>query len=490
MFTSKFANTNIRWFFLLGLMVQIVTVYFSKGFHHTDEHNQVLEFSYVKWAGDKVIDSPTKDNDFAFDRQIRSWAQSGFYYLTYKSLEFFKITLNPFQLAFLFRLLSALFAYGCFFYLTQNTRKFFADPFYEKIYILLTQFLWFIPYINARTSSENMGASFFALALAFGFSRKIPNWFLIGICMGFSFLGRFQMGVSIFSYAVFIFAFDGFKLKVKPFIQWGLGLLGVILLGVIIDYWGYGKWTFSPWNYYIVNIVEDKLAYFGIFPWWHYLKLLFNKGIPPLSITLMLLVSYYWIKFPKNIYTWVTLPFFIFHSAVGHKELRFLFPLMLLSPFMIAKSLELLAISFQVNFFKKKLVPVLVGINLVALIIFMFRPAHGPIGLYEYMYNHISQSDIINVFQDKDNGEHIKFPYSLYQKTRYQLRSFKSIEDILKMKSPKELFLTRRNDQTRFFLESNKCQKLYSTYPLILFKYKLEKIFSKSHFLVLWECAF
>ena len=36
-----------------------------------------------------------------------------------------------------------------------------------------------------------------------------------------------------------------------------------------------------------------------------------------------------WVRFPRHILTWATLPFCLFHSAIGHKELRFLFPIML-----------------------------------------------------------------------------------------------------------------------------------------------------------------
>jgi len=36
-----------------------------------------------------------------------------------------------------------------------------------------------------------------------------------------------------------------------------------------------------------------------------------------------------WVRYPRHILTWTTLPFFIFHSLVGHKELRYLFPIVL-----------------------------------------------------------------------------------------------------------------------------------------------------------------
>jgi hypothetical protein len=35
----------------------------------------------------------------------------------------------------------------------------------------------------------------------------------------------------------------------------------------------------------------------------------------------------FWIRFPRHLLTWVTLPHFLVHSLIAHKEIRFLFPI-------------------------------------------------------------------------------------------------------------------------------------------------------------------
>lgn len=45
----------------------------------------------------------------------------------------------------------------------------------------------------------------------------------------------------------------------------------------------------------------------------------------------------------KHVITWVMLPFIVGHLLVGHKELRFLIPLLSFMPFVILDSLQILA---------------------------------------------------------------------------------------------------------------------------------------------------
>jgi GPI mannosyltransferase 3 len=46
------------------------------------------------------------------------------------------------------------------------------------------------------------------------------------------------------------------------------------------------------------------------------------------------------IKFPKNCYVWIVLPYFIIHSIIPHKEERFLFPIVFFFPVMMVKAYE------------------------------------------------------------------------------------------------------------------------------------------------------
>lgn len=105
------------------------------------------------------------------------------------------------------------------------------------------------------------------------------------------------------------------------------GILLMVLIGVLVDRWFYGEWTLSAWNYFDQNILLDKVSTFGVKPWWWYITEILEKGIPPFS--LLYVGSFFLLIFykPKSPLTWSILPFIIVHSLIGHKEIRFVFPI-------------------------------------------------------------------------------------------------------------------------------------------------------------------
>src|ERR1700744_4273077 len=86
-----------RWF-LLGLFVQVVTAWCSVGYHHPDEHFQVLELCNYKMGFSPIADLP-----WEFTAQCRSGIQPFIAFCLSKVLYACGLY-NPFFVAFFLRL--------------------------------------------------------------------------------------------------------------------------------------------------------------------------------------------------------------------------------------------------------------------------------------------------------------------------------------------------------------------------------------------------
>jgi len=109
---------------------------------------------------------------------------------------------------------------------------------------------------------------------------------------------------------------------------------------VLLDYGYYNIWIFTPYEYFKVNIIEGRATQFGTSSFWRYIGfIIFAAPAPLFSIVLF----YYGIKtfFKKysNPIFLSTLIFIIVHSMIGHKEERFMFPVLNVFPLIYGWSL-------------------------------------------------------------------------------------------------------------------------------------------------------
>ena len=88
-------------------------------------------------------------------------------------------------------------------------------------------------------------------------------------------------------------------------------------------------------HYLKVNIIDKVSSLYGTGPWYYYLKIMFEA--PSLIIGFMIVFSivYLLITDYKNIILWCIFPFWVVHSIIPHKELRFLFPLVNFIPILL-----------------------------------------------------------------------------------------------------------------------------------------------------------
>lgn len=324
---SEYSTDRFIWLILLSVSALVfgITAVNSEGFFYPDEHYQLIEFARWKMGLNNAGDIP-----WELPSKIRPTLQPVATILVFKILELFGIS-NPFTIATSLRLLMATITMCSIAYFVRCTLPYISHS-HKNAYMALSCLLWFIPYISVRYSSETMSAVFLlaAVGMLCTITRKRDgmSWqqaISVGALLGLSFEMRFQAMAAIaglFLWYVFIYRQSWFKM-----FYFVTGFLVVVALSTLVDCWFYDQWVFAPLNYFRENIINGVAASFGVAPWYEYLRMIYSR--PTLFIgTCMLLslitaiISHY-----RNPVVWTVVFFIAGHSLVGHKELRFMFPI-------------------------------------------------------------------------------------------------------------------------------------------------------------------
>jgi len=419
----------------ISFFFHILAVFFSLGAHHPDEHFQILEFLNYKLGK-----TDASGLTWEFESQIRPWFQIYIYYYVIKFLNLFGV-FSPFYYAFFFRLVSSLLGFSaiCSFY--PLIKKWFQKESNQILAWASINLFWFIPFFHARTSSENLSASVFFIAMSLFLTKisylkdiKKPSFYglICGLLLGACFLLRYQMGIMVaffWFWALFLK-----KAPIKSLITCSIGIVLMSALGIVIDHWGYDAWTFAPWNYLHTNIFLDKASSFGVDPWWFYFTETLVKGIPPFSIIMILATLVFWAKFPKHPLTWITLPFIIAHSSIAHKELRFIFVVISVTPIFLIFCYEKYYNNLN-SILKyrctKPLLKATVGINFVLMLLSIFTPPEPSINLKNFIHNKI-HSKTIHYFS------HLHVPLANFTLLKSTFFSNEKLE-LIKIKDTQEI---------------------------------------------------
>lgn len=311
---------------IAGFVVYGVAAWYSEGYHHPDEHFQLLELANYKLGG-----TPAADLPWEFRERIRPGLQPCLAYALLCGLQAVGIP-SPFAQAFVLRLLSGWLMWLVIFGWARHLGHYLHEQKPSKVLLWSAALCWFMPYLSVRFSSENWAglALLTGLLLIIQFIDKEGNrvgWRLWtgGLLLGLSFFFRFQMAFALLGVVAWLLYYRRLN-----GVEWGQVLAGGLLaagLGVCADYWLYGHWEFTAWHYFQANILENKAADWGTAPWWFYLEEIVLTGLPPVSLLLVVLALWGGWKQRQNVFVWALVPFVLAHTLVGHKELRFLFPM-------------------------------------------------------------------------------------------------------------------------------------------------------------------
>jgi phosphatidylinositol glycan class B len=309
---------------LLGL-VTLVTAWFSETFYFPDEHFQILEF--MSW---KLGITPISALPWEFSAHIRPWLQPLLYFLIVKPLMLMGVT-DLFAIFFILRLVTGLLCLAALAIFVRALLPTIQGEEEKRALVRYLPLFGFLPYLFVRTSSEAMSGAFFAIGIAWAMGEKTQRRLaLAGLFCGLAFECRYQiafMGLGLFLWLAIVA-----RVRAGALATFLAGGLGALLLGVLADRWGYGSWTFPPYNYFQVNIVQGIAArQFGSEPVFAFLYLLPAQIFFAITLVLMTAMVAMWLRNSRHPLTWATLPFVLAHMAIAHKEARFLFPMAILA---------------------------------------------------------------------------------------------------------------------------------------------------------------
>lgn len=427
--------------FILFLGAHLLAIFFTQGHLHPDEHFQILEFLNFK-----LNHSPASDLPWEYHQQMRSWFLPFIYYIISKIFISFNI-ISFFIHTFFFKSISV--ALGI--WATLSSLEHFLPTVpakFQKSFINLTTLLWFLPFIHSRISTEAISSSILLLGIIFSLKNTPKKQLVGGLMLGLAFIIRFQIVFIIFPFLCFN------SRNGKLILRLLMGILSAYVIGFFINWWGYGKPVFVEWNYIYQNIFLNKAQNYGVSPWWSYFIDLHKKIIPPLGIIIIISTLYYWIKFRKELITWITLPFFIIHCLIGHKEWRFLIPLAPFLPIILIKILEILPSKLN----RKIIILPILLINIVFLFISVTRSAHPSFQFYQYINAHTYKQIF---YRGEENPYFIhQLKVNYYNISTYHASLFENNPNALE----KPLFVSSYQDY-QFLKEEKKCELLYSENP-------------------------
>jgi phosphatidylinositol glycan class B len=447
----------------LGLAVFIITAFFSTGHIQSDEYFQILEFAQFKLGQIEASELP-----WEFNEKMRPSLQPWLAYLFIKCCHFFGLN-NPFYINTLLRLISAFLLWSVITRLNEFIiNRYFKDTKWQNIFYASSLLLWFVPFISVRFSSENYAALFLLLAiLLLTKAKNYINLILVGIFLGISFLFRYQMGIAILAIYVFLLFIDKINFW-KLFIS-GIIFIACIGFGVYIDSLFYNKLTFAPYNYLKLNLIDGKASNFGTSPFFAYLYLFLAFATPPLSFILLASFTKGIITLKKHVFVWVSVLFIIIHSLIGHKEMRFLFPILYLFIFITTYGLMTYFKDRAIKKWHRRLVRVSLIINGLLIFIMMFKPLNGTVELYKFFYENTSKKNKLII---SNTEETYHFLVGL-KSTFYKPKNIHSIA----IESPEKIYnyLTNNKIETAYLVHNQlyfrdkiknyEAKRVYSAYP-------------------------
>lgn len=447
----------------IGLAVFIITAFFSTGHIQSDEYFQIIEFAQFKLGNINGSDLP-----WEFNERMRPSFQPWLAYLFIKFFHFIGLE-NPFYITTFFRILSALLMWFIFTRFNDFIiSKYFKETKWQNLFYGCTLLLWFVPFISVRFTSENYAALFLLLSLLMLTKPKnYSNLILVGLTLGISFLFRYQMGIAILAVYAFLLFID--KVKFLKVITSGIIVLFIIALATYLDTLFYNHPTFAPYNYLKLNLIDGKASNFGTSPFFAYLYLFLAFAAPPISFVLLASYTKGIILLKKHIFVWVSLFFIIVHSLIGHKEVRFLFPIMYLFIFIAIYGLMIYFKNKEIKKWHRRLFRTSAVINLLLLIVMMFKPLNGTVELYGFLYNNVSEKNNVIISDSKETYHSlVSLKSSFYRPkntTSIALNSKDKINAYLNDNHIINAFLVHDQLYYNDKFEKYDIERVYSAYP-------------------------
>ncbi len=397
-------------FFTIAVACYLLAVIYGVTYFHPDQHFQTLE-----WADFKRTGASEEALPWEYERAIRPWLQPYLYVGILNLAEALGIT-NPFHQDQVIRLITAGFGASSLILFAGTIAWWLPLKGQRRLLIAGLALTALFPHVMTRTSGETLSSIFMMYAFAALFLlRKNPEpvvasdkgqtlpftgrmnfstlgLILSGAAIAIAFQFRYQSGPVFVIVALWMLI--AAKTPLRQMLLFVATILIVTALGVLVDTVGYGRFELAPYNYVVANIFDGIAKMFGTSPWYFYFVKLSSNPVGGALVVSMVL---YAVRFPRNLLALFVVAFFVQHSLIGHKEARFMYPVI---PFAVAMIPFLFPATWYrdhgnrvVLFGQGKLGLaagiVVLGINSVGIYTVVFPSIKSPIVLQRFIINNL-----------------------------------------------------------------------------------------------------
>jgi len=378
----------------LAALIAGISSYTNFGHLCGDEYSQIFEFAAWKLGYVPHADLRLWEFDSQMRPSIQIWAVVGLY----RFLGLITPEVNPFLVNYLIYFLSSLLAIVSILVFTGAFIQ-RVTPCQRDHFVVLSLFSWLVLYTNPHFNSENISGHLLLLGVGLIYvGNDHPSWRRVvaaGLFLGLSFCCRFQLGFAILGLSSW---FLTMAWKKRQIVSWGI-LMGSLVVtiaffNVVLDHWFYGRWVFSPYNYYFQNIATGTMdRSSGTSPWFAYLYLV--ALYLPFGPAYIAATFHQVIRYRSDILTWIIAPFVLFHVLIGHKEVRFLLPMLGLMPVAVMVALEDYRKRIRfLNIHLESLIKIVWVVNLIACLSLLV-PTATEMGGWRFLYTHYRKPTLL-----------------------------------------------------------------------------------------------
>ncbi len=467
--------------FFIYLALTAIAAWFSIGFYQVDEHFQILEPGAWKAGWTSAQDLP-----WEFDKEMRSSVEPFIVFLLIKGLSIINIQ-NPFAVALVMRGITAGLCITCF---TLWRRQIKNQPSAGSLlrYFDAALLLWFIPYMCVRCSSEIWGGSIFFISLALVYRRNELNhqkFFIAGCLAALAFFLRPQTALLIAGFLCYRM-FD-LKRNYAGLLLYAAGGITIMLFNVFLDHLFYHQWCFTPWNYFVQNIIHRRAVDFGTEPFYYYFSTVFINAVPLQGILIIAAFLVYIAKRFRDEISFGVMFFLLGHFIISHKEMRFMFPLIFIIPFVLAYSMQWISqLRFAGSKIFKLLVLITIVINSAMLAAVTILPADSQVALQRKIYE-LSGTRSAMVFHESQNPYlRVGLNMNFYKNRKMILLPLDSLSNHINSSKANILIVTRNSSS---FTNDRRFDCVYQDVPQWLLnlkfyyfnsKIKVDRIYKKN----------
>ena len=405
-------DKNIRIILFSGLVIQLISAINAIGYWHPDQQHSIIEFATYKMGI-----TPLELMAWELPAQGRQTIQVYVFLGFYKVMQFLHLG-DAYTAHTILRVITGLLNFTLFNYIIL---RIFEKDRRITLYTLLlvANFSWMLPYVKTLFSSEIAGGlTYFSAILLYRYfsARSITacNATLVGFVLSLAVFFRFQMGFAMIGLLIWLLFFE--KASSRTLAAMAMGFLLGTAFNVFLDSQFYGEFTFTPYNYWQLQITDGRVMrrVQSIWNFIGFLAVVFTA--PPLSIILVPFLGRGFYKKFNDPYTLSVIFFLLVHFMVPHKEPRFLFPIFGILPVILGYGVRDYLNELPDKLRKKdfgggvKLVVIVSAlVNIVLLVILLFVP----------VAQHIKFTETLNDYFDEDVPVKVFF----YQRTPYETPS-------------------------------------------------------------------